>query len=74
MTHTQEVLFIRRGKCRIDLYDTAGNHLDARELEAGDIILLAHGGHGIEVLEDIEFIEIKQGPYLGAEDKAHYFE
>ncbi len=73
VTHTQEVLFIRRGKCRIDLYDTEGNHFDSRELEGGDIILLAHGGHGIEVLEDIEFIEIKQGPYLGVEDKAHYF-
>ena len=73
ITHTQEVLFIRRGRCRITFYDVEGNHLDARELESGDIILLAHGGHGIEILEDIEFIEIKQGPYLGAEDKAHYF-
>lgn len=73
ISHTQEVLFIRKGKCRINLYDTEGNHLDARELESGDIILLAHGGHGIEVLEDIEVIEVKQGPYLGAEDKAHYF-
>jgi uncharacterized protein YjlB len=74
ITHTQEVLFIRSGRCRINLYDTEGNHLEARELKGGDIILLAHGGHGIEVLEDIEFIEIKQGPYLGADDKAHYFE
>ncbi len=74
ITHTQEVLFIRKGRCRVNLYDTEGNHLHARELEGGDIILLANGGHGLEMLEDTEIIEVKQGPYLGEDDKAHYFE
>ena len=73
ITDTQEVLFIRKGRCRVNLYDTEGNSLDARELEGGDIILLARGGHGLEMLEDTEIIEVKQGPYLGEDDKAHYF-
>jgi hypothetical protein len=33
------------------------------------VILLATGGHGFEVLEEIEMIEVKQGPYAGDQDK-----
>jgi hypothetical protein len=35
------------------------------ELCAGDIVLLASGGHGFEVLEDTKIVEVKQGPYDG---------
>ena len=37
-----------------------------------DIILLAFGGHGFECLEEVEMIEIKQGPYLGEQDKVRF--
>ena len=40
----------------------------------GDVILLAHGGHKIEVLEDAEILEVKQGPYAGPNDKTHFTE
>ena len=44
--------------------------LCSRELEAGDIIFLCQGGHGFDALEDLEMIEVKQGPYSGrASDK-----
>jgi len=67
---TQEVLVIRKGRLRVDFYNsTSGQWLDSRTLEAGDVILLANGGHGFEVLDECEMIEIKQGPYLGDEDK-----
>ena len=69
---TQEVLVIRRGKLRVDFYSRNQEYLESRELEAGDIILLASGGHGFEVIEDLEMLEIKQGPYAGTGDKTKF--
>lgn len=65
---TQETLLIRKGKLKVNLYDLENNYFDSRTLGAGDVIFLASGGHGFEVLEDLEMIEIKQGPHLGAEE------
>jgi len=69
---TQEVLFIKRGKLRVDFYDDRKNYLESRILGAGDTILLAGGGHGFEVLEELEMIEVKQGPYAGEQDKTRF--
>lgn len=69
---TQEVLVIRKGKLRVDFYTQDQKYLESTILESGDVILLASGGHGFEVLEDLEMIEIKQGPYLGDEDKTRF--
>ena len=66
---TQEALFLRRGRLRVDFYADAGVYLESRELAAGDVILLIRGGHGFEVLEEIEMVEVKQGPYVGDSDK-----
>jgi hypothetical protein len=67
--NTQEVLFIKSGKVRIDFYDSEKEYLESRILYKGDVILLASGGHGFEMLEDSEIIEVKQGPYSGEDDK-----
>ena len=67
--YTQEVLFIKNGKVRIDFYDDNRNFLENRILDQGDVILLAHGGHGFVMLEESEIIEVKQGPYAGDGDK-----
>lgn len=69
---TQEVLVIRRGRLRVDFYSQEKKYIESRILEAGDVILLSNGGHGFEVLEDLEMIEIKQGPYIGDEDKTRF--
>ena len=69
---TQEVLFIKRGKLRVDFYDNHQKYLESRVLEAGDVILLATGGHGFEVLEEVEMVEVKQGPYAGDQDKTRF--
>lgn len=69
---TQEVLFIRRGKLRVDFYDESKNYLESRILEEGDVILLAAGGHGFEALEEVEIIEVKQGPFAGEADKIRF--
>ena len=70
--YTQEVLFLKRGRLRIDFFDPQQRYLESRILEAGDIVLLATGGHGFEVLEEIEMIEVKQGPYAGDRDKTRF--
>ncbi len=69
---TQEVLIIKKGKLKVDFYDDNLIHTESRVLETGDIILLSAGGHGFEVLEDLEMIEVKQGPYQGEADKTRF--
>ena len=66
---TQEVLYIKSGKIKVFLYDNDHNFLVDRLVYGGDVILLATGGHGLEVIEDAEIVEIKQGPYSGFDDK-----
>ena len=70
--YTKEVLFIKSGRVRVDFYDDDQTYLESRVLEAGDVILLAYGGHGFEMLEPTEMIEVKQGPYAGDQDKTRF--
>ena len=69
---TKEVLFIKSGKIRVDFYDDNQKYLKSRILYQGDVILLAYGGHGFEMLEASEIIEVKQGPYAGEADKTRF--
>ena len=69
---TQEVLMIKRGRLRVDFYDEKQSYLESRVLEGGDVILLVNGGHGFEVLEEVEMFEVKQGPYVGDQDKTRF--
>jgi len=69
---TQEVLIVRSGVVRVDFYDDNRTYLESRVIKRGDIILLAHGGHGFKVLEPAEMIEVKQGPYCGEMDKVRF--
>jgi mannose-6-phosphate isomerase-like protein (cupin superfamily) len=69
---TNEVLFVRSGSVRVDFYDDDRRYLRSSVLRAGDVILLAQGGHGFEMLEDCEMIEVKQGPYSGDADKTRF--
>jgi mannose-6-phosphate isomerase-like protein (cupin superfamily) len=66
---TQEVLIVKKGRLKVDFYDDSWTVVASRELVAGDVILLAEGGHGFEILEELEMIEVKQGPYAGENDK-----
>ncbi len=43
-----------------------------RELRQGDIMLMVGGGHGFRMLEDTVFLEVKQGPYTGLEEKERF--
>lgn len=70
--YTSEVLFIKSGKVRVDFYSQSKSYLESRILYPNDVILLASGGHGFEMLEQSEIIEVKQGPYAGEHDKTRF--
>ena len=72
VSYTKEVLLIKSGKVRVDFYNENKDYLESRILHPGDVILLAFGGHGFEMLEASEIIEIKQGPYAGELDKTRF--
>jgi hypothetical protein len=69
---TLEALFVKSGKVRLDLYSQERTLVASRVLTAGDIVLLTSGGHGFEMLEPTEMIEVKQGPYAGDMDKERF--
>lgn len=69
---TQEVLFIKSGTVRVDFYNDTQIYIESRILLKGDVILLAHGGHGFKMIEPSEMIEVKQGPYCGDQDKTRF--
>ncbi len=70
--YTNEVLIIKSGKVRVDLYDENKIYFISQILNKGDVILLVRGGHGFEMLEQSEMIEIKQGPYINDDDKTRF--
>src|SRR5574339_102433 len=70
--YTQEVLFIKSGKLQVDFYSNEHEYIESRVLSKGDVILLMTGGHGFEVLEDLQMFEVKQGTYAGDLDKTKF--
>lgn len=69
---TQEVLFLKSGKVRVDFYDNQEIYIKSSILNQGDVILLIDGGHGFKMIESSEIIEVKQGPFLGDLDKVRF--
>ena len=65
---TQEVIFVKDGHIRADIYTEQKKFQKSVELETGDAIILLNGGHGYEILRDnTKVLEVKNGPYVGAE-------
>lgn len=69
---TQETLFIKKGKLRVDFYTDSKHLFHSTILSPSDVILLLTGGHGFEVLEDIQMVEVKSGPFAGEMDKERF--
>jgi hypothetical protein len=69
---TSEVLLVKKGRCEVDIYNNVKETIARRELREGDILLLVDGGHGFRMLEDTVFVEIKQGPYTGLDEKERF--
>jgi hypothetical protein len=69
---TAEVLVVKKGRCEVDIYNLLKEPVATRELREGDILLLVSGGHGFRIMEDTVFLEIKQGPYTGLDEKERF--
>jgi hypothetical protein len=63
----QQMFVVQRGVVAVNLYSDAGDKLREIILRAGDAIVLIHGVHDVKVIEDLQAISVKQGPFLGAE-------
>lgn len=72
--YTQETLLVKSGRIRVDFYSDDKKYIGSEKLVAGDVVLLASGGHGFVFLEESELIEIKQGPYISFEVDKERFE
>jgi len=64
-----EAFFAREGRLEIDIYDTQRSLLATRDLRAGDFVLMVSVRHGFRILEATVLLEVKLGPYGGAQDK-----
>ena len=69
LTNTSEVLVIQSGRVSVSIYDAKLSLVLVRELTSMDVAVLFSGGHGFEILEDATILEVKQGPYVGINDK-----
>lgn len=69
---TSEVLIVKEGRCELDIYNDDKELVATRELRMGDVMLMVGGGHGFRMLEDTIFLEIKQGPYTGLDEKERF--
>lgn len=70
--YTKEALILKKGKLRCDFYTDEKKYVKSVTINAGDVILLVSGGHGFECLEEVEMLEVKQGPYAGENDKVRF--
>lgn len=64
-SRTQETVYVRKGRMRVDLYTEECVFFETFELKEGDLAVFAYGGHGYEILEDnTQIIESKNGPFI----------
>ena len=61
----QQMFVVQRGVVGVQLFDDEGGLIRAVVLHPGDAIVLIHGAHAIRVIEDMQCISVKQGPFMG---------
>jgi len=61
------MFIVQRGVVAVMLYSDEGMLLREIIMRPGDAIVLIHGAHAIRVIEDMQCISVKQGPFLGSE-------
>ncbi len=74
ITRTNEVLYVVSGKVKAFIYDLEEILVEELMVDTGDTLILLDCGHGYEIMADnTKVIEIKNGPYLGAETDRRRF-
>jgi len=61
----QQMFVVQKGKVGIKLFDDEGKLLRDIVLGPGDAVVLIQGAHAIYVIEDMQCISVKQGPFMG---------
>lgn len=61
----QQMLVVQRGVLAIDFFTPEGEKFREVILCVGDAINLVHGVHSVRVIEDMQCVSVKQGPFLG---------
>lgn len=64
----QQMFVVQRGVVAVQLFSDDGALLREIIMHPGDAIVLIHGVHAIRVIEDMQCISVKQGPFLGTEN------
>ncbi len=70
----QQMFVVQRGVVAVQLFSDEGNLLREVVMHHGDAIVLIHGAHAIRVIEDMQCISVKQGPFLGTEQDKIFVE
>ena len=74
MVNKSKRTFIRKGVIDIYIYDDNRQPVTTHRLRTGDVALLIKGGHGFKVVEEVDIVEVKQGPYLNDLDKLRFLD
>ena len=61
----QQMFVVQRGVVGVQLFDDHGDLIREVIMNPGDAIVLIHGAHAIRVIEDMQCISVKQGPFMG---------
>ncbi|MDD2299278.1 MAG: hypothetical protein PHU69_06500 [Fermentimonas sp.] len=68
INRTHEVLYVRQGLIKATIFSLNQEEVGVLIVSVGDVLVLMDCSHGYEILEDQTMVlEIKNGPYLGAE-------
>jgi hypothetical protein len=63
----QQMFVVQRGVVAVQLFSDDLVMIREVVLRQGDAIVLIHGVHAISVIEDMQCISVKQGPFMGTE-------
>lgn len=63
----QQMFVVQRGVVGVQFFDPSGAMFREVVLSQGDAINLIHGAHAVRVIEDMQCVSVKQGPFLGDE-------
>lgn len=74
ITDLQQMFVVQRGVVAVQLFTDDGKLFREVTLREGDAIVLIHGAHAIRVIEDMQCISVKQGPFLGTEQDKVFVE
>ena len=68
VNRTQEFIIVTQGSLKASVYDENDQLLEEVTLEQGGCMICHAGGHGYDILDDDTVVmEIKNGPYVGAD-------